>query len=118
MASYLERFELENENLENPNRRCLSWENTIIIKARNREEAFRKAEKVGKLGNGLEARINGRTGVWRYEGLTSLLAIYEELEDGAEILWNEHKNVTVKKVKSWVKSKDQLEMFDDSEKPE
>ncbi len=117
VASYIERFEPENETSESLNRRCLAWENTIIIKARNREEAFRKAEKVGKLGDGLKTKINGRTGVWRYEGLTSLLAIYEDLEDGAEILWNEHKNVSVKKVESWVKSKDQLETFNDGEKP-
>lgn len=115
VASYIERFEPENETSENPNRRCLAWENTIIINARNREEAFRKAEKTGKLGNCLESTINGRKGVWRYEGLTSLLAIYDELEDGAEILWNEHKNVTVKKVKSWVKRKNQLETFDDGD---
>jgi len=115
IASYIERFEPENEASENLNRRCLAWENTIIIKARNREEAYRKAEKAGKVGNNLEATINGRKGVWKYEGLTSLLAIYEDLEDGAEILWNEHKNITVKKVRSWVKSKDQLETFDDGD---
>ena len=113
VASYIERFEPENENSENPNRRCLAWENTIIIKAKNREVAFSKAEKVGKLGNGIVSTVKGRKGVWRYEGLTSLLAIYEELEDGAEILWNEHKNVSMKSVKSRVKNKDQLETFDD-----
>ena len=42
-----------------------------------------------------------------------LLPIYEELEDGAEILCWEHENVTVKKLKSWVKGKRDLEVFDD-----
>lgn len=130
VASYLERFEFENEEKTNLNRRCVAWENTIIIKARNREEAFRKAETVGKLGDRIEGyspierrKIQAwgpgsvqpkRRGVWRYEGLTSLLPIYEDLEDGAEIIWREHKNVTVRKVKSWVKPKKKLESFEDN----
>ncbi len=115
IASYLERFEFRDENNSNLNRRCTAWENTIIIKARNREEAFHKAEKIGRLGCDDKGYLttDGRPCVWRYEGLTSLLPIYEELEDGAEILWKEHENVTVKKVKSWVKDKPELETFDD-----
>jgi uncharacterized protein DUF4288 len=115
IASYLERFEFEDEDKNNLNRRCLAWKNTIIIKARNRDEAFRKAEKIGRLSDGIEGcgSIDRRKGSWRYEGLTMLLPIYEELEDGAEILWDKHENVTVKKVKSWVKGKRDLEAFDD-----
>jgi hypothetical protein len=118
VASYLERFEYEDENKDKLNRRCVAWENTIIIKARNREEAYRKAEKIGKLNNSNEAyrTMSGRMGIWKYEGLTSLLPIYEELEDGAEIIWKAHENITVKKVKSWVKEKNGLEAFDDEEK--
>lgn len=48
------------------------------------------------------------------DGLTSLLPIYDELEDGTEILWEEHTNRTIKKVKSWVKEKHELEVFDDT----
>lgn len=117
IASYIERFEFRDEDQSNLNRRCTAWENSIIIKARNREEAFRKAEKRGRLTCDDKGYINtdGRACVWRYEGLTSLLPIYEELEDGAEILWREHENITVKKVKSWVKAKHQLETFDDED---
>jgi hypothetical protein len=117
IASYIERFEYEDENKEDLNRRCDAGENTIIIKARNREEAFRKAERVGRLGEGNEGyrTTDGRNGRWRYEGLTSLLPIYEELEDGAEILWKEHENRSVKKIKGWVKAKESLEAFDDED---
>ena len=99
------------------NRRCTAWENTILIKAQNREQAFRKAEKIGRLSesNGAYTNADGLTLKLIYEGLTSLLPIYEALEDGAEIIWNEHKNRTVKKIKSLVKSKGELESFDDSD---
>ena len=117
IASYLERFEYEDVNKSNPNRRCDAWENTVIIKAKDREAAFRKAERLGRLGDGAGAYVTteGRKGAWRYQGLTSLLPIYEELEDGAEILWVEYDNVTVKRVRSMVKAKKDLETFDDEE---
>lgn len=117
VASYLERFEYEDEDQSNLARRCVAWENTIILKAKNREAAYRKAEKIGRLndGNGMYRATDGRKGVWKYEGLTSLLPIYEELEDGSEILWKAHENRTVKKIQSWVKSKDELETFIDDD---
>jgi hypothetical protein len=118
IASYIERFEYEDEDLSNLNRKCLAWENTILIQAKDRQAAYRKAEKVGRLGDGIEGwNEDGRRGTWRYEGLTSLLLIYEELEDGAEILWKEYRDPTVKKIKSWVKPKHQLETFEDNDEP-
>jgi hypothetical protein len=118
----LERFEFDDENVENLNRRCLAWENTIVFKAKDRNQAYCKAEnckaeKIGKLSDGSEAWIRDkmRKGRWRYEGITNLLPIYEDLTDGAEILWNEYQNVTVRRVKSMVKRKLDLECFDDEE---
>lgn len=116
IASYLERFEFDDEDRTNAKRRCTAWENTIILKAKDRDAAYRKAEKRGRLADGNEfSTPNGRKGVLRYEGLTGLLPIYEELEDGAEILWNEHRNRSVRKVKSLVKQKHELAVFDDAE---
>jgi len=45
---------------------------------------------------------------------TSLLAIHDDLTDGAEILWNEHDNRTIGKIRSWIKRKEELEVFDDT----
>ncbi len=115
IASYIERLELADEDNTNLNRRCVAWENTVIIKAKNREEAYKKAEEVGRIGEYEYTTLSGRTARWIYEGLTHLLPIYEKLEDGAEILWNDHTNRTVKKIKSWVKTKEELETFDDTE---
>jgi hypothetical protein len=117
LASYIVRFEYHDEDKSNLNRRCLAWKNTIILKAKNREEAFRKANKSGKLSNSQQfwSENNGRKGQVVFEGITNLLPIYEELDDGAEILWTEYKGRSVKKVKSWVKAKTDLEAFDDKE---
>jgi hypothetical protein len=117
IASYIERFEFYDEDTANSNRRCLAWENTLLIRARNREEAYRKAVRLGRLADGSEASDagTGRKGAWRFEGLTSLLPVYEELEDGAEILWIEHEGKTVRKIQDRVRAKHELEVFDDTE---
>jgi hypothetical protein len=119
IASYIERFEYYDENKANLNRRCLAWENTILIRAPNREVAYRKAVARGRLSNGNEGwnSSSGRKGTWRFEGLTGLLPVYEELEDGAEILWQEHAGVSVRKIRGRIKRKHELAVFDDHDGP-
>ena len=103
------------EDKPNLSRRCRAWENLIIIKADNPEEAYTKALEQGKLheesGEMWETSNEKQKGGWRFEGLRNLLPIYEELEDGAEIVWKEYENRSIKKVKSWVKQKEELEVF-------
>ena len=119
IASLIERFEHYDEDKANLNRRCLAYENTILIKAPNREVAYRKAVVQGRLSNGIEGwnSSSGRKGAWRFEGLTSLLPVYEDLEDGAEILWKKHAGVTVRKIRGSIKKKHELSVFDDRDGP-
>jgi hypothetical protein len=115
VAMYIERFEYNDEKRRNLKRRCLAWENTILIRAKTREQAYRKAVAVGKLGDGMEGwhSETKRRGRWRFEGLTDLLPVYERLEHGCEIMWKEHENRTVRRIKSLVSGKDDLDVFDD-----
>jgi hypothetical protein len=72
---------------------------------------------VGRRSDGIEwsdSRTK-RRGAWRFEGLTELLPVYERIEDGAEISWTEHSNRSVKKIKSLVRRKRDLAVFDDRE---
>ncbi len=110
----MERFEFPDEDTSNEDRRCRAWENTIIVKADNPEDAYQKAidhatllsEDTGWMrGDGLKG------GRLVFEGLTSLLPIYDELEDGAEILWRDYRNSKVKTIKKMIRSKDDLEAF-------
>lgn len=116
IASYIERAAWDDEPNPSPNSRCLAWENTIILRAPDREAAYEKAISLAS-DNSSQFECGTkkiRKGHWVFEGLTSLLAIHEELTDGAEILWVEHQNRTVRKVRSLVKRKEELEVFDDS----
>lgn len=95
VGSYLLRFvERDEAGNDDAGTRFLVWENTVIVRATDLEEAFRKVEAVGRaqtrpyLGGEHAAPVQ-----WIFEGITDLLPIYEPLEDGAEIMWEEHESV-------------------------
>jgi len=91
--------------------RCPVWENTRLIRAKNREEAYRKALRLGRVGH--PSRTNA--GEWRFAGISMLLPVYEKIEDGAEILWTKRGSMSLKSIKKLVRSKQHLSVFDDKE---
>lgn len=104
MGTYLIRFiELNEDGNNDLEKRFYSWENTVIVKAESMDEAFQKIEKIAKEEE--KPHKGGPKGIpvqWVYEGITELLPIYEELTDGAEIMWGEHKPRKLKKLRSMV----------------
>lgn len=91
VGTYQLRFvELADRKKNDPKRRFLCWENTVLVKAKNLREAQRKVVKVGeaytKPYKGGTDAIDVR---WVFEGVIDLLPVYEEIEDGAEIMWAE-----------------------------
>ena len=120
VATLIERFEYDDEDLSNPRRRCRAWSNVVIYTATDRNQAYRKALRYGALANTdmsewMDERT-GRCGKWVFEGLSSLVPIYDPIDErGTEIAFEEHENITVGRVKSWVRAKHELEVFDDSE---
>ena len=119
VATLVERFEFEDEDKSNPRRRCRAWSNLVILKAHDRNQAYRKAIRYGELGkedNDWIEGLTGRKGKLVFEGLADLLPIYDDFdEDGSEILFDDHTHISVARVKSWVKQKKDLKVFDDSE---
>ncbi len=111
IAGIMLRFEVAGENKENSNRRTTAWENQHLVKAENPDEAYKKALKVGKESESEYVNTDGENVRWIFEGLTKLIPVYEELEDGAEIIWIEHENKAVKTIRRKVKSKENLEVF-------
>jgi hypothetical protein len=106
IASYIERAVFDAKTKSSPRSHCVAWENTIILKARDRESAYKKAVRLGSRNT---SKFDG--GHWKFDGLTSLLPIYERLEDGAEILWIDHTGKSLKKVRGLIKQKRQLQVF-------
>ncbi|WHI46077.1 DUF4288 domain-containing protein [Microbulbifer sp. EKSA008] len=119
VATIIERFQFDDEELDNMRRRCRAFSNVVILRADDREQAYQKAIQYGK--SGIEDKSDwtndkGRRGRWIFEGLSSLIPIYDELDpEGTEILFDDDNGITVGRVKSWVRSKEELEAFDDTE---
>ena len=110
VGSYIIRFiELNEDNNDDPEKKFLAWENTKIIKASNLDEAYDKLVKEAQLET--EPYKGGKDGVpvqWVFEGVTELLPIYEELEDGAEIMYREHNPKKLKNLRKRVKEKSDI----------
>jgi hypothetical protein len=85
------------------------WENLILINAQSPEEAYQKALKHGSDSEG-EVTIDGRKGRSKFKGLKTLVPVYEDIEDGAEIEWLEYV-VEKDKLESLVTSKENLPAF-------
>ncbi len=120
VATIIERFEFEDEDTSNLRRRCQAWSNVVVLKARDRNQAYSKAVRYGKLAKSDENDWSdidtGRRGRWIFEGLASLLPVFDSFdEDGSEILFDDYENVSVGRVKRWIKQKKDLEVFNDSE---
>ncbi len=107
LVSYLLRFvELDDKDKNNDNARFLSWENSILVRATDQDEAYEKGVKMAHAAT--EPYQGGSAGVpvqWELVGVTEVLPIYEELGDGAEIAWTERAPRLLKNLKKMVRPK-------------
>jgi len=110
IGSYLARFvEFETSADSNPDDKFIAWENTVIVKATSIDDAYAKIEAIGlEHKTPYKGGLQGVQVQWEYLGVTELLPIYEELKDGAEIMWRECSPKKFKKLKRMVKSKRDL----------
>ena len=107
VASYLLRFvELDRKDIDDPEAKFMSWENTVLIKANDLDEAYDKTVRIAE--ESTEPYNGGPNGVdvqWQFEGVTQILPVYEQIEDGAEIMWAEHAPRKLKNLRKCVGEK-------------
>ena len=112
LGTYLLRFmELRDPARNDPERRCLAWENTVLVRAKSFDEAYEKVKSIGQQ-NAIQYR-GGKEGVpvkWQFVGIKDILPIYEKLTDGAEIAWTEHRGRSLKKLRASVKTRKELKL--------
>jgi hypothetical protein len=109
VGSYLLRFiELEEDGNFDDENRFLSWENTILVKASNLDDAYDKIEHEAK--EHTAPYKGGSKGIpvqWVFEGITEITPIYDELEHGTEIMYSESTR-KLKNLKKSVRKKGQF----------
>ena len=93
----LRHIEINDPDVNDPESRFLGWENTVLVKADNKSEAYDKIKAIGIEHDypykGGEDAVDVR---FEFLGVTSVLAVYDEIEDGCEIMWSE----TTRKLKN------------------
>lgn len=109
LADIVERAEIVGDDKANPNRRCLTWVNAVLIQALSIEEAYDKALKVGRENYSMRYKAaSGKTCNWKVLGLSSLVPIYEDIGDGAEIGFTDVGSIAAKTSERMVKTKKEI----------
>ncbi len=107
VGSYLLRFvEINDDNNDDLEAKFMSWENTVLVKANNLDEAYDKIESIAR--EATEPYKGGEEGIdvqWLFEGVTELLPVYDEINDGVEIMWGEHNPKKLKNLQKMVRKK-------------
>jgi len=85
--------------------------NIVLVHADSPEEAFQKAEKLGKEGENSYLNPNNQKVIWLYRGLRDLQVIHDELEHGAELMYEEKIGISEDEVQAIVRAKSQLNVF-------
>ncbi len=110
LGSYLLRFvELDDRDNGNLEKEFSAWENTVIVKAQNIDEAYDKVVKIAKeASEPYSAGAKGLPVQWLFEGVTELLPIYEDLTDGAEIAWTDCGDLKLKELRKRIRKCDEF----------
>ena len=113
IASYIQRIDpvTAYDDDDSAHEPWAVWENRILVRASNPDEALSKTkEHLSDLGSdytnpdGVQLRDT-------VVGLTSLLPIYDSLEDGNEIEWIDHTGEAVMDMLERVRDNSELEAF-------
>ncbi len=89
-------------------RRVTTWGNYHLINAVTPSQAYDKAVKIGKRSNYKFTNSDKIKMKSEFLGIGDLLPIYEDLEDGAEILWHDYGFISAKRSDKIVKTKKEL----------
>ena len=85
--------------------------NFVLIHAASPEGAYEKALEKGRQGEIDYTNTDGRPVRIMFRGLRNLHVIHDRLEDGAEILYEEARDLDEKTLREMIRSKEQLNMF-------
>lgn len=108
LVEIIEKFEPVDSDKTKELRRVTTYGNYHLIKALTPSQAYDKAVKIGKTSN--YKFINSDKMKMRSEflGIGDLIPIYENLEDGAEILWHNYGFISAKRSKKIARTKKEI----------
>lgn len=107
-ASLLYRYQPESVKRGRTPKRIKVEETWHLFSGRNRAEVQAKIRKDARVNEAIEMvdMKTGEKGHWVFAGIKELWLIYDKIEDGAEIAWIKHDNITALQLKKMLKSGD------------
>ena len=85
--------------------------NTVLVNATDPEDAFTKAIELGKSEEMTYENTDHRQVRVRFRGLRELLVIYDELEHGAEMMFEERAGLGESEISALTTKKSDLSVF-------
>ncbi len=85
--------------------------NLHLIEAGSPEEAYRKAVALGQAGEGSYLNTDRKQVRTTFRGLRHLDVIHDDLEDGAELIYEEKVGLPEAELRRWVRPKEALGVF-------
>jgi len=95
--------------------------NLVLIRADSPEDAYEKALFLGRESQICYENPDGKQVYVSFRGLGELNVIHDQLDHGAELLYEQHINVPNEQIQKWVLPREQLAIFraiDNTEAPD
>jgi hypothetical protein len=86
--------------------------NTILVKATSVEQAYEKALKFGEVYNYSFTNADQEEVKVSFRGLRDLYLIYDKLEDGSELIYEDYEEMTEEEIAALVTPKEKLAAFE------
>ncbi|WP_206482263.1 DUF4288 domain-containing protein [Nonlabens ponticola] len=90
IVEIIEKCEPANRDQTQDLRRVMTWGNHHLIKANSAEHAFDKAVQLGKECNYKFVNSDKIEMESSFVGIGELIPIYEDIEDGSELMWMDY----------------------------
>jgi hypothetical protein len=108
LVEIIEKYEPIDTDKTQELRRVTTWGNYHLINAETPSKAYDKAVKIGKMSNYKFTNSDKMKMKSEFLGIGDLLPIYEDLEDGAEIMWHDYGSISAKRSDRIAKTKKEL----------
>jgi len=108
--AWLIEMTVAKSQVHKPSAQTEVWKNLVIIQAKDANAAFETAIKIGKAEAGDcrgTLRLNKKPAITQFLGVADMGLVYDDLGDGAEILWQLRK-CSQKTARSLAASKNHL----------
>jgi hypothetical protein len=91
--------------------RNLVWVNTILVEANSPENAWQNAQQKGRSAESEYRNPDGKNVKCVFRGLRALHVIHDKLQDGSELMYEQHEGISEDEIQALITSREELAVF-------